>query len=81
MLPRTFSKIRCSEVASEAEATSATTALLLRQKQSCSSYMVCRVVHPIIGCPCMHLLSQLTLIFNERRYYSWENSRWWGDRC
>ena len=42
--------------------------------------MVCRVLHLIFGRLCMHSLSQLTLNFNERRYYSWENSRWWGGR-
>ena len=71
MLPRTFSKIRCSEVASEAEQT--LDALLCKPcRSSHSSYMVCRVVHlPVIfGCLCMHLLSQLTSNFNERRYYS-----------
>ena len=30
------------------------------QKQSCSSYMARGVLHPIFGCPRMHLLSQLT---------------------
>ena len=42
--------------------------------------MVCRVLHLIFGRLCMHSLSQLTSNFNERRYYSWENSRWWGGR-
>ena len=37
------------------------------QKQSCSSYMARGVLHPIFGCLHMHLLSQLTLNFLERR--------------
>ena len=49
---------RCSEIASE---------VILGQKQSRSSYMARGVLHPI-GCPCMHLLSQLTPSFYERRY-------------
>ena len=48
-----------SEIASEA---------ILGQKQSRSSYMVCRVLHPIFGCPCMHLLSQLTSNLHKRRH-------------
>ena len=52
-------EIRCSEIASEE---------ILGQKQSRSSYMACGVLHPIYGCPCMHLLSQLTSNFHERRY-------------
>ena len=52
-------EIRCSEIASEA---------ILGQKQSCSSYMARGVLHPIFGCPHMHLLSQLTMNFQERRY-------------
>ena len=59
MLPQEILEIRCSEIASEA---------ILGQKQSCSSYMVRRVLHPIFGCPCMHLLSKLTLNFHVRRY-------------
>ena len=27
------------------------------QKQSGSSYMACGVLHPVFGCPCMHLQS------------------------
>ena len=42
-----------SEIASEA---------ILGQKQSRSSYMAHGVLHPIFGCPCVHLLSQLTRI-------------------
>ena len=57
MLPQ---ETLCSEIAS-AEA-------ILGQKQSPSSYMVRGASHPIFGCPCMHLLSQLTLNFQERRY-------------
>ena len=55
---------------------------ILGQNQSCSSslrYMARRVLYPIFGCPYMHLLSQLTSNFHERRYYGWQNSRW-GDR-
>ena len=47
MLPQKILKHRCSEIASEA---------ILGQKQSCSSYVVCRVLHPLFGCisyPCM----------------------------
>ena len=33
--------LRCSEIASEA---------ILGQKQSCSSYVVCRVLHPVFAC-------------------------------
>ena len=59
MLPQEILEIRCSEIASEA---------ILGQKQSCSSYMACGVLHPIFGCSCMHLLSKLTLNFHVRRY-------------
>ena len=53
---RKFLEIRCSEIASEA---------ILGQKQS----RVARgVLLPIFGCPCMHLLGQLTSNFHERRY-------------
>ena len=58
-----FLEIRCSEIASEA---------ILGQKQHRSSsvrYMAHGVLYPIFGCPCMHLLSQLTSSFHERRYY------------
>ena len=64
--------IRYSEIASEA---------ILGQQQSRSSsirYMARRVLYSIFGCPCMHLLSQLTLNFHEGRYYGWQNSRWWN---
>ena len=57
--PRKILEIRYFEIASEA---------ILGQKQSRSSYMARRVLHPIIGCPSMYLLSQLTSIFYERRY-------------
>ena len=57
--PRKFLEIRYSEVASEA---------ILEQKQSRSSYTARRVLHPIFGCPCMHLLTQLTSNFHERRH-------------
>ena len=43
--------VRCSEIASEA---------ILGQKQSRSSYIVRGVLHPIFGCPRMHLLCQHT---------------------
>ena len=56
---------------------------LWQRKQSRSSslirYMTGGVLYPIFGCPCMHLLSQLTSNFHVRRYYGWQNSRW-GDR-
>ena len=52
-------EIRCCEIASEA---------ILGQKHSCSSYIARRVLHPIFDCPCMHLLSQLTSNFHDRRY-------------
>ena len=32
-------------------------------------------LHPSFDCPFVHLLSQLTLNFYERRYYGWQNSR------
>ena len=38
--------------------------VILGQKQSRSSHMARRVLHPIFGCPYMHLLSQLTLNFS-----------------
>ena len=60
--PGNFFKIGCSEIASEA---------ILGQKQSRSSCVARGVLHPIFGCPCMHLLSQLTWNFYERRYYGW----------
>ena len=41
---------------------------ILGQKQSCSSHIARGVLHPIIDCPCMHLLSQLISNFHERRY-------------
>ena len=53
MLPREFFKIRCTEIASVD---------ILGQKQSRNSYMACGVLHPMFGCPCMHVLSQLTSI-------------------
>ena len=56
--PRKFLEIRCSEIASEA---------ILGQKQSGSSYMARGAMHPIFGCSCMHLLSQLTSNFHERK--------------
>ena len=59
MLPHENFRMRCSEIASEA---------ILGQKQSRSSYMARGVLHQIFGCPRMHLLSQLTSNFQERRY-------------
>ena len=56
--PRKIFEIRCSKIASEA---------ILEQKQSRSSYMAHRVLHPIFGCPHMRLL-RLTSNFQERRY-------------
>ena len=56
----------------------------LEPKQSRSSYMACRVLHPIFGCPyCIYTFAKPADIesnFNKRRHYSWRNSRW-GDRC
>ena len=40
------------------------------------SYMARRVLHPTFSCPYMHLPSQVTSNFHERRYYGWQNSRW-----
>ena len=64
MLPQEiFREIRCSEIACEA---------ILGQKQSRSSsvrYMARRILYPVHGCPFMHLQSQLTSNFHERRYY------------
>ena len=57
--PRKFLEIRCSEIASEA---------ILGQKHSYNSYLALGVLHPIFSCQCMHLLSQLTSNFHERRY-------------
>ena len=57
--PKKVLEIKCSEIASE---------VILGQKQSRNSYMVHGVLRPIFGCPCMHLLSKLTLNFHVRRY-------------
>ena len=57
--PRKVLEIRCSEIASE---------VILGLKNSHSSYLAHRVLHPIFGCPCMHLLSQLTSNFPDRKY-------------
>ena len=57
--PRKFLEIRCSEIASEA---------ILEQIHSHNSYLAGGVLHPIFSCRCMHLLSQLTSNFSERRY-------------
>ena len=58
--------IGCSEIASEA---------IVGQKQSRSSCMACGVLHRIFGCPCMHLLRQLTRNLYEGKNYGWQNSR------
>ena len=55
-IPRKVLEIRCSEITSEA---------ILGQKLSCSSYMA---PGELFGCPCMHLLTQLTLNSQEKRY-------------
>ena len=39
------------------------------------SYMARRVLHPTFSCPYMHLPSQVTSNFHERRYYGWQNSK------
>ena len=39
------------------------------EQQSRSSYMAHRVLTPIFGCPYVHLLSQLTLIFHALRVW------------
>ena len=39
-----------------------------RAKAVYASYMARGILHPIFGCPCMHLLSQLPLNFHKRRY-------------
>ena len=52
--PRKVLEIRCSEIDSE---------VILGQKHSHTSYLASRVLHP-----CMHLLSQLTSNFPDRRY-------------
>ena len=49
---------------------------ILGQKQSRWRYMARGALHPIFDCPCVHLLSQLTSNFHERRCYGWQNSRW-----
>ena len=60
MLPQEiFLEIRCSGIASED---------ILGQKHSHTSYSARGVLHLIFSCPCMHLLSQLTSNFPERRY-------------
>ena len=59
ILPQDVFRMKCSEIASE---------VILGQRHSHSSYMACGVLHPIFGCPCIHLLSQLILNFHERRY-------------
>ena len=55
MLPR---EIFRNEIVSEA---------ILGQKHSYNSYLARGVLHPIFSCRCMHLLSQLTSNFHERR--------------
>ena len=68
-IPRKFLEIRCSGIASEA---------ILGQKYSHTSYLARGVLRPIFTCPLMHLLSQLTSNFPERRYQGWQNSRFTG---
>ena len=41
----------------------------LGQKQSHSSCITCRVLHPVFGCPCMHVQSQPTMNFHD-----WQNA-------
>ena len=60
-----YIEIRCSEIASEA---------ILGQKQSCSTYISCIVLHPGFACPDM--ASWHPWNFQERRYNGWQNSRW-----
>ena len=51
-----------------------------RSRAVVASYMVREVLHPIFGCQCMHLLSQLTLNFDERRYTKvGRTAGAWGD--
>ena len=57
--PRKFIEIRCSEINSE---------VILGMKNSYTSYLAHRVLHSIFSCPCMHLLSQLTSNFPDRKY-------------
>ena len=52
-------EIRCSEIASE---------VISGLKNSHTSCLACGVLHPIFSCPCMHLLSQLTSNFPDRKY-------------
>ena len=47
-------RVKCSDIASW---------VILGQKQSRNSYIAHRVLHPIYGCPYIHLLSQLIGIF------------------
>ena len=54
---RSFVKIRSSEFACED---------ILEQKQSCSRYIACRVLHPVLTALYGHLLSWLTSNFHER---------------
>ena len=56
--PGNLLEIRCSEIASE---------VILGLKHSRTSYLACRVLHPIFSMY-MHLLSQLTSNFPDRRY-------------
>ena len=59
MLPQEFLEIRCSEI---------TSVVILGLKNSHTNYLAHRVLHPIFSCPCMHLLSQLTSNFPDRKY-------------
>ena len=58
--PKKFFEIRCPKIASEA---------FFGQKQSCGTYMVQGILHPVFMPVHMygHFLSQLTLNFHEKR--------------
>ena len=56
MLPQEILEIRRSEIASET---------IFGRKLSHGSYMARRVLYPLFGCPCMHVLSQLTSNFYQ----------------
>ena len=57
MHPRKVLEIRCSDIASEA---------ILGQKQSCSSCMARRALHPIFSCPYMHLPENVLRLEEQR---------------
>ena len=68
--PRKFFKIGCSENAFEA---------VLGQKQSCSSCMVHRVLHPFFLLYICAFAGQVMSNFHERRHHCWQNSIVDGD--